>query len=88
MNGHEEARGAAAAATTGDVLPSLELEGSEVEGDLVSVAEPVIGERVLLVYPEGDCDWVTVLDLTEDAAMVQLPDGQIAYVAPESVGVL
>ncbi len=50
------------------------------------------GSKALLVYAEGDCDTVTVLALTHEAATVRLPrypgerKGRVVTVCHEDIG--
>jgi hypothetical protein len=36
------------------------------------------GDIALLIYPEGDCDYVTVVEVSQHNAVVTLPDGRQA----------
>lgn len=50
-----------------------------------------VGDRVLLIYPAGDCDKVEIVALTgdgsnfDDSADVKLPDGRIATVLQDDL---
>lgn len=43
--------------------------------------------RALMVYPQGDCDWVDVLGADEEtgAAVVRLPDGRKVWTSTDSL---
>jgi len=44
------------------------------------------GSEVLLVYPEGDADTVTVVELHHDGVVVRLPDGGLYTTVLEDIG--
>lgn len=45
------------------------------------------GSRALLVYPEGDCDEVTIVALSRNETTVRLPDGRLHVTVPEDIGI-
>ena len=44
------------------------------------------GSEALLVYPEGDADTVTVVELHHDGVVVRLPDGGLYTTVLEDIG--
>jgi hypothetical protein len=47
-----------------------------------------VGDEVLLVYPEGDCDRVIIERIGPDAATVRLPDGSVCVTLVEDLAAL
>jgi hypothetical protein len=49
---------------------------------------PEVGDDVLYVYPEGDCDNVKVINYTPDREhyLVMFPNGVTLWILPEEIG--
>jgi hypothetical protein len=45
------------------------------------------GGEALYVYPAGDCDHVTVHELTDSTTQIELPDDRLIWVELEDIGI-